>query len=345
MISASHNPMPDNGIKFFDSDGYKLADSAEDAIEASCGKPRARPTGADVGRVCDDSGAVEAYLDYLLKQLPHSLQGLHVVVDCANGAASTLAPELFRRAGATVHAVSAEPTGLNINDGCGSTQPGGLAAEVVGRGADAGIALDGDADRCIAVDASGEIVDGDAILAICALRLQESGLLSGDTVVTTVMTNLGFCQAMQRAGIAVVQTPVGDRYVLEEMRRRGAALGGEQSGHLIFLHQATTGDGLLTALHLLVRMAATSKSLRELAAVMRRLPQVLVNVPTADRERVLAAPAVAAAVRRAEQRLAGAGRVLVRPSGTEPVVRVMVEAPSEAEAAAVAADVAAAFPG
>ena len=336
MLSASHNAMPDNGIKFFDRGGFKLPDEVEDEIEARLGEDWDRPTGGRVGRVYDDYAAAGRYVEYLVACLPQRLDGLRVVVDCAHGAAFSVAPAVYRRAGARVHTLGADPTGLNINDGVGSTYPEQLSRAVRELGADLGIAHDGDADRCIAVDAAGRIVDGDAILAICALGLQEAGRLAKDTVVTTVMTNLGFKQAMARHGIGVVETPVGDRYVLDAMRREGYSLGGEQSGHVVFLDHATTGDGVLTAVQLLGRIAAAGRSLDELASVMTRLPQVLVNVRVADKSKARTSQELADAVAAAEAELGDSGRVLVRASGTEPIVRVMVEAGEEAQAAAVA---------
>lgn len=341
MLSASHNPMPDNGIKFFDRDGMKLADSVEDAIEARMSEPWTRPTGAAVGRVTDAVNLVDRYIDHVLTVVEHRLDGITVVVDCAHGAAWYVAPEALRRAGATVIAVAAEPDGLNINDGVGSTHIAALAKLVLEHGADVGIAHDGDADRCLAVDAFGQIVDGDAILAICAIAMRDAGRLAGDEVVTTVMTNLGFKHAMSEHGIAVRQTSVGDRYVLEAMRECGARLGGEQSGHVIFLDHSTTGDGVVTALSLLSRMAQTGRSLKDLAAVMQRLPQVLLNIRVADNSRLCAAEDVSDVVAAVEAELGNSGRVLVRPSGTEPLVRVMVEAPSQAQADAAAERIAA----
>jgi len=341
MLSASHNPMPDNGIKFFNRDGTKLADEVEDAIEARMTEPWSRPTGAAVGRVRDAFTEVERYVDHLASVATHRLDGLKIVVDCAHGAASYVAPEVLRRAGAEVITIGCSPDGFNINDGVGSTHINALAAEVVRHGADAGIAHDGDADRCLAVCRDGKIVDGDAILAICALALREEGRLAGDEVVTTVMTNLGFKLAMAEHGISVVQTLVGDRYVLEAMRERGTRLGGEQSGHVIFLDHATTGDGVVTALSLLSRVAHLGVPLGELASVMRRLPQVLLNVRVADNRSLEQAAEVWAAVKDAEDELGESGRVLVRASGTEPLVRVMVEAPSEPLAHAAADRIAA----
>ncbi len=328
MLSASHNPMPDNGIKFFARGGNKLDDALENAIEARLNTPWSRPTGAAVGRVRDEPELVESYVAHLVNTLarPVSLDGLKVVVDCANGAAFQAAPAAFEAQGAEVVRIHAAPDGININDNCGSTHMDSLRSTVVGLGADLGIALDGDADRCLAVDATGKTVDGDQILAILALALRDAGQLKNDTVVATVMSNLGFIQAMRAAGIAVEQTRVGDRYVLEAMKAGGFTLGGEQSGHVVMLDHATTGDGTLTALHLMSRMAATGQSLAELASVMHRLPQVLINVPNVDKARADTDPALAAAVAAAAAELGDSGRVLLRPSGTEPLVRVMVEA-------------------
>lgn len=341
MLSASHNPMPDNGIKLFAKGGHKLEDAAEDAIEGRLGQEWDRPTGAAVGRIRNDPGAIDAYRDHLLGTLAHRLDGLKVVVDCANGAASQVAPDLYRRAGAQVIALHADPDGLNINQDCGSTHLEVVARAVRVHGADLGIAHDGDADRCLAVDAQGNAVDGDHILAILAIALRDAGRLPADTVVTTVMANLGFKLAMDQVGIKVVQTAVGDRYVLECMKANDYLLGGEQSGHLVLLEHATTGDGLLTALHLMGRMAQTGDTLDELAGAVRKLPQVLVNVGGVDKARLDTSPQVADALTRAEAALGTRGRVLLRPSGTEPLVRVMVEAPTQQQAQQVAADLAA----
>ncbi|GAA2097936.1 phosphoglucosamine mutase [Microlunatus panaciterrae] len=338
MLSASHNPMPDNGIKFFARGGEKLDDALEDAIEQRLGASWERPTGAAVGRVCDDPALVESYLAHLVSSLaqPTSLEGIKVVVDCANGAAHLTGPGAFGGQGAEVVTIHSDPDGININDNCGSTHLGDLKAAVVEHGADLGIALDGDADRCLAVDANGDVVDGDQILAILALSLKESAQLHGDTVVATVMSNLGFFKAMGEHGIRVAQTKVGDRYVLEEMKAHGYTLGGEQSGHVVMSEFATTGDGVLTALHLMNRMAATGQSLAELAAVMVRLPQVLINVPGVDKTRAASDPTLSGAVADAARELGNGGRVLLRPSGTESLVRVMVEAESAAQAQTVA---------
>jgi len=337
MLSASHNPMPDNGIKLFAAGGLKLDDALEAEIEAAAALGASvRPTGAAIGRVRDSEDAAERYLAHLLSAVPVRLDGLHVVVDCAHGAASAVAPELYLRAGARVTAIGAEPDGLNINDGVGSTHLDGLAKAVVETGADLGIAHDGDADRCLAVDADGQIVDGDQILALCAMALREAGQLRDSAVVATVMSNLGFHHAMRDVGIHVITTNVGDRYVLEVLRAKGLSLGGEQSGHVVFTDAATTGDGLLTALRVMARMVQTGSSLAQLTSSVRRLPQVLVNVTVADKKAVAQAPSVAAAVGEAQAELGDDGRVLLRPSGTEQFVRVMVEATSQALADEIA---------
>jgi phosphoglucosamine mutase len=336
MLSASHNPMPDNGIKFLARGGIKLDDLIEDAIEARMNEEWQRPTGAAVGRVFDDGQGFETYVSHLVRSAPNRFEGLKVVIDCANGAASQTAPEALRRLGAEVITYAAAPDGLNINLNCGSTHLEGLQREVLGHRADVGIALDGDADRCLAVDANGELVDGDQILAILALAMRDSGRLSNDTVVATVMSNLGFVQAMVRERIAVEQTKVGDRYVLEAMKAGGHKLGGEQSGHVILSDHATTGDGTLTAVMLLARVAQTGKALSDLAGAMTRLPQVLVNVKDVDKSRAGTDATVQAAVAEATARLGDTGRVLLRPSGTEPLVRVMVEAESSDTAHEVA---------
>lgn len=341
MLSASHNAMPDNGIKFFARGGRKLADELEDRIESvyaehRTGAPWERPTGAGVGRVTDYEEGFDRYVAHLTGVLPNRLDGLTVVLDEAHGAASRVSPEAFTRAGATVVTIGAEPDGLNINDGCGSTHLDKLRAAVVAHGAHLGIAHDGDADRCLAVDHEGAEVDGDQILAVLALAMREQGTLRGDTVVATVMSNLGFKLAMEREGLTLVQTAVGDRYVLEEMKDKDYALGGEQSGHVIVLDHATTGDGTLTGLLLAARVAGTGRTLKDLASVMERLPQVLVNVPDVDKSRVKTSAELAAAVTDAERELGTTGRVLLRPSGTEPLVRVMVEAADIEQARSVA---------
>ncbi|MFI0980020.1 phosphoglucosamine mutase [Streptomyces sp. NPDC021093] len=341
MLSASHNAMPDNGIKFFARGGHKLADELEARIENVYDQHRSgeawdRPTGAGVGRVTDYDEGFDKYIAHLMGVLPNRLDGLKVVLDEAHGAASRVSPEAFARAGAEIVTIGAEPDGLNINDGYGSTHMERLQAAVVESGADLGIAHDGDADRCLAVDAAGQEVDGDQILAVLALAMREAGQLRKNTVVGTVMSNLGFKLAMEGEGIEVVQTGVGDRYVLESMKEHGYALGGEQSGHVIVLDHATTGDGTLTGLMLAARVAATGRSLADLAGVMSRLPQILINVPDVDKSRVGTSAELAAAVADAERELGATGRVLLRPSGTEPLVRVMVEAADIDQAKAVA---------
>jgi phosphoglucosamine mutase len=335
VISASHNPMPDNGIKFLARGGVKLDDALEREIEALLGQPWDRPVAGDVGRVTPYARSEEEYADHLLRTVDTSLSELKVVVDCANGAASVVGPHTLRAAGADVLAINDDPDGLNINERCGSTHLEAVREAVLAHGADVGFAWDGDADRCLAIDHAGNVVDGDQLMAILAVDLHERGRLAGDTVVVTVMSNLGFVQAMERAGITVQRTAVGDRYVLEAMRDGGFTLGGEQSGHIIMSEYATTGDGILTALQILQRMARTGSSLRDLAAVMTKLPQVLVNVPDVDQGRT-DDPEVIAAVAQEQERLGDSGRILLRPSGTEPLVRVMVEAATADEANAVA---------
>ena len=336
VLSASHNPMPDNGIKLLARGGHKLADDVEDAIEARMNEEWSRPTGAAVGRVTDHAEGAALYVEHLLSTLPNRLDGLRVVVDGANGAASAVGPEALRRAGAEVIEIHTEPDGCNINEDCGSTHLGDLIKAVRSHGADAGVAFDGDADRCLAVDAEGDVVDGDHVLAILGIAMRERGVLAHDTVVATVMANLGFKLALEEAALTVVETGVGDRYVLEAMREGGFVLGGEQSGHVILSEHATTGDGTLTALHLLARVAQTGSSLRELASVVRKLPQVLLNVKGVDKARVDTDEALQAAVAATSAELGRTGRVLLRPSGTEPVVRVMVEAATAEQAEAVA---------
>ncbi|AXI78005.1 phosphoglucosamine mutase [Peterkaempfera bronchialis] len=342
MLSASHNPMPDNGIKFLARGGHKLADEIEDAIEEQYRSHAAdgswqRPTGAAVGRVRSYDEGFDQYIAHLVAVLPNRLDGLRVVIDGAHGAAARISPEAFARAGAeVVHTLGAEPDGLNINDGVGSTHIEKLRTAVLDHRADLGLAHDGDADRCLAVDAGGNEVDGDQILAILAIGMREAGTLRKNTVVGTVMSNLGFKLAMERESIDLVQTAVGDRYVLESMKENGYSLGGEQSGHVILLDHATTGDGTLTGLMLAARVAATKQPLADLASVMTRLPQVLINVKGVDRSRVRSSEELAAAVAAAEAELGSTGRVLLRPSGTEPLVRVMVEAAEAGQAQAVA---------
>jgi phosphoglucosamine mutase len=335
VISASHNPAADNGIKFFGPGGVKLPDATEDAIEARLGaataqaqaQPEAQAQAREFGRVSDARAVHELYLDHLLASLPEQpqppLAGLRVVADCAHGAAYLIAPQALRRAGAEVITIGDDPDGLNINEGCGSTALGALSAAVVEHGADAGIAYDGDADRCLAVDADGQPLDGDQIMTVLATGLKEAGRLSGDAVVVTVMSNQGFHVAMREAGIAVIETPVGDKHVFAAMRDGGYVLGGEQSGHIIMLEHATTGDGVLTSLQLLAAVNRHGVPMAAAAKMMPKYPQVLVNVP-GDASRL--GPQTDAAIRRAEAQLGGDGRVLVRPSGTEPKIRLMIQA-------------------
>jgi len=351
MLSASHNPAPDNGIKFFARGGLKLPDHVEDQIEARMAAQATDAGGpgipaAGFGRVRDAAGEAERYLAHLLSTVGvgssgqggpvRPLRGWRVVVDCAHGAAYALAPRLLTEAGADVIAIGVQPDGININAGCGSTSLGVLQAAVAEHGADAGIAYDGDADRCLAVDATGAVIDGDQILAILALALNETGRLAGGTVVATVMANLGFRLAMTEAGIEVIETPVGDRYLLAAMLDGKYVLGGEQSGHIIMLDHSSTGDGMLTSVQLLATAAARGQSLAELAAVMTRFPQVLVNVHGVSKAKVAASAELAAAVADATTELGETGRVLVRPSGTEPAVRVMVEAVDSGQAHQIA---------
>jgi phosphoglucosamine mutase len=341
MISASHNPMPDNGIKIFGPGGHKLDDAAEDRIEELVhAGPGARPTGAGIGRLVDAEDALDRYLRHVSKAVTTRLDGLTVVVDCAHGAASTAALRAYRAAGADVIALHADPDGLNINDGCGSTHIEALRSAVVSHGADLGLAHDGDADRCLAVDAAGRVVDGDAIMVVLALAMQEAGELASDTLVATVMSNLGLHLAMRAAGIEVRTTGVGDRYVLEELRAGEFSLGGEQSGHIVMPSLGTTGDGIVTGLRLMSRMAQTGSTLAALAEPMKTLPQVLINVQVTDKTTVADAPSVRSAVAEAEAELGDSGRILLRPSGTEQVVRVMVEAADEDTARMLAVRVA-----
>ncbi|MEV5649053.1 phosphoglucosamine mutase [Nocardia sp. NPDC052254] len=354
MISASHNAMPDNGIKIFAAGGHKLDDGVEDRIEELVRtKSFVRPTGAGIGRVLgvsgvdgrvdehyDHAGRHERYVAHLVEATGRDLSGITVVVDCAHGAASDVGPAAYRAAGARVIAINAEPNGLNINEGCGSTHLEQIQAAVVEHGADLGLAHDGDADRCLAVDASGQVVGGDPIMAILALAMHEAGELVDDTLVATVMSNLGLHIALRDAGITVRTTAVGDRYILEELRRGGFALGGEQSGHVVFPRFGTTGDGVLTGLKVMARMAETGRSLADLAGVMTNVPQVLVNVQVADKAAVAAAPEVREAVAEAERLLGDDGRVLLRPSGTEQLIRVMVEATDAHRAKQLADDLA-----
>lgn len=336
MISASHNPAHDNGIKFLAHGGKKLPDEVEYAIEQQMKREPARPIGGGVGRIKRLADAEDRYLLHLVSSLPARLNGLTVVLDCAHGAASGCSPDVFRSAGAKVHVIGAEPNGLNINDGYGSTHLDRLKQTVLEQGADLGIAHDGDADRCLAVDHEGTVVDGDQIMAILAVAMKEAGTLKDDTLVVTVMSNLGLKIAAQKAGITVSETKVGDRYVLQRMVERGFNLGGEQSGHVIMSDYATTGDGLLTGLQLAAQVAHSGKPLKELAAVMTRLPQVLINVGNVDKQGIADSTGVQKAVSEVEARLGETGRVLLRPSGTEPLVRVMVEAADEQTAQAEA---------
>ncbi|GAA2751501.1 phosphoglucosamine mutase [Amnibacterium kyonggiense] len=336
VISASHNPAPDNGIKVLGAGGAKLTDDVEDRIEAAMAAAPLAPTGAEVGRIDRFADAEDRYVVHLLGALPHRLDGLKIVLDCANGAAAGVSPEVFTDAGAQVIVIGNDPDGVNINDGVGSTHLGPLQAAVLEHGADAGIAHDGDADRCLAVDADGNVVDGDQIMAILAIAMKARGVLQRDTLVATVMSNLGLRRAMEREGIHVVTTRVGDRYVLEALGEGGYSLGGEQSGHVILTAHATTGDGLLTGLSVMAEVARTGRTLAELAAAVTIYPQVMINVRDVDRART-DDPDLVAAVAAAELELGDAGRVLLRPSGTEPVVRVMVEAADHDTAESVAA--------
>ncbi|PFG40469.1 phosphoglucosamine mutase [Georgenia soli] len=337
VISASHNAMPDNGIKFFARGGFKLEDAIEDQIQATLDVEWDRPVGADVGRISNDVALADRnYIDHLVAAAGQHLDGVRIAVDCANGAASDIAPLALREAGADVVVINASPDGRNINDACGSTHPEQLQAVTVASEAAFGVAYDGDADRCLAVDHTGALVDGDQIMGLLATAMKETGALVDDTLVVTVMSNLGLLLAMRDAGIRTVQTGVGDRYVLEAMRAGGYTLGGEQSGHIINSHYATTGDGILTSLLLAARVVNTGRSLADLASIVTRMPQVLVNVKGVDKARAADDEGVADAVRRAEATLGDTGRVLLRPSGTEPLVRVMVEAATMDEAEVVA---------
>lgn len=336
MISASHNPMPDNGIKLFQRGGEKLADEVEALVEARIGEPWQRPTGTAVGRVISDDQLVDKYIEHLLSTIDVSLSGLKVVVDCANGASSFTAPAALSRAGAEVIAIANTPDGWNINDGVGSTHLEFLQSAVLKNGADVGIAHDGDADRCLAIDATGAEIDGDVIMAILAKGFKAQGKLKANTIVGTVMSNLGFMHAMAESGIEVVTTAVGDRYVLEAMLQSDFNLGGEQSGHVIMRDYANTGDGLLTALQLLAEVKRSGQTLQELSRVMVRFPQVLINVKNVAKERLSGSNVITDAVKAAERELGSNGRVLLRASGTEPLVRVMVEAQSDAVAQDVA---------
>ena len=341
MISASHNPMPDNGIKLFARGGGKLDDAIEAAIEKRMGEPWERPTGRAVGRIVNDETAAAAYIEHLLSSVSTPLKGLKIVVDCANGAASAVAPVVYEKAGASVIAIHHSPDGWNINDGCGSTHLEDLQAAVVREGADFGIAHDGDSDRCLAVDGTGAVVDGDQIMTILARGFKARGKLKDETIVATVMSNLGFFHAMKNSGIEVVTTAVGDRYVLEQMLAADFSLGGEQSGHLIIREHARTGDGILTALALAQEVASSGKSLAELASAMQRFPQVLINVSGVAKEKLADSTVITDAVAAAEKTLGEDGRVLLRASGTESLIRVMVEASSDNLAQEIASSLAA----
>lgn len=343
MISASHNPMPDNGIKFFSAGGRKLPDAVEDQIEAAMENlSEEGPTGTGIGRILEEApDARQRYLAHLAESMDADLSGIKVVVDAANGAASTVSQFAYEAAGAEVVAIFNKPNSYNINDNCGSTHIDKVQQAVIEHGADLGLAHDGDADRCLAVDAEGNVVDGDQILAILAVSMKEESDLRHNTLVATVMSNLGLKLAMQREGIKMLETKVGDRYVLEELGRGGYSLGGEQSGHVVMTDSATTGDGTLTGLHLMARMAKTSKSLAELAQVMTVLPQVLINVPVSNKAAILTDQGVRDAKESAEEELGDTGRVLLRPSGTEELFRVMVEAEHEEQARKVAGQLAA----
>ena len=337
MISASHNPFQDNGIKFFARGGYKLEDAVEDEIESLLGKVEDLPTGAGVGRVVKgETVADRNYINHLVDSVATDLSGLRIVVDASNGAASNVGPAALRAAGAEVIAINASPDGLNINAGCGSTHPEQLQGYVRSVGADMGVAYDGDADRCLAVDTEGNLVDGDQIMGMLAVGMKADGTLGSDTLVVTVMSNLGLILAMRSHGIRIVQTGVGDRYVLEKMLQGGFTLGGEQSGHVIDTIHATTGDGVLTSLRVAARLKRTGKTLAELASIVTRLPQTLINVKGVDKAAAGTDQAVQDAVAAAEAGLGETGRVLLRPSGTEPLVRVMVEAATQDEADSVA---------
>jgi phosphoglucosamine mutase len=340
MISASHNPAPDNGIKFFAVGGTKLPDIVEDRIEAALSNGKLAPTGVEVGRIRRFADAEDRYVLHLLSTLPNRLDGIHVVLDCAHGAAAGVSPQVFTDAGARVTVIGADPDGLNINDGVGSTHLDNLAKAVIEHGADVGIAHDGDADRCLAVDHLGRVVDGDQIMAILAVSMKKRGLLANNTLVATVMSNLGLKLAMAEHGIELLTTAVGDRYVLEALGEHGLNLGGEQSGHVIMSDYATTGDGILTGLHLLAEMASTGKSLAELSETMTVYPQVMINVRDVDHHRMHDDEVIAAEVKSWQAKLGDSGRILLRPSGTEPMVRVMVEAAEQSTAESVSAELA-----
>ena len=332
MISASHNPVGDNGIKFFGPDGFKLLDSQEDEIEALIDSDEdtvPRPTGSDLGIVSDYFEGCQKYLQYLKQTIDEDFSGLHIALDCAHGATSSLAAHLFADLEADISTIGTNPTGTNINDGVGSTHPETLAEFVKEKNADVGFAFDGDGDRLIAIDEHGQIVDGDQIMFICAKFMKDQKRLRHDTVVSTVMSNLGFHKGMEQVGVTSLQTKVGDRYVMEEMRKEGYNLGGEQSGHIIFLDHITTGDGMLSALQLANIMQVTNKPLSELAGEMKKYPQSLVNVKVTDKTKVDSNESIQETIQQVESDMNGEGRILVRPSGTEPLVRVMAEAPTK----------------
>ncbi|MBS3681275.1 phosphoglucosamine mutase [Ornithinibacillus massiliensis] len=333
MISASHNPVEDNGIKFFGPDGFKLLDEQEEEIEKLLDEEDTlpRPVGADVGVVADYFEAGHKYLSFLKESIDNDFVGLQIALDCAHGATSSLATHLFADLEADIYTIGASPDGLNINAGVGSTHPETLQAFVKEKGADIGLAFDGDGDRLIAVDEKGNIVDGDQIMFICGKYMKEKGFLRHNTIVSTVMSNIGFYKALEEHGMSSEKTAVGDRYVMEEMRKGGYNLGGEQSGHIIFLDYSTTGDGLLSAIQLVNVMKETGKPLSELASEMTIYPQVLKNVRVTDKEKALNDPTIKQEIEKVEEALGNNGRVLVRPSGTEPLVRVMVEAPTKEE--------------
>ena len=341
MVSASHNPAPDNGIKFFSFGGTKLPDEVEDRIESAMAKQALSPTGAGVGRIKRFADAEDRYVMHLLSTLDRDLTGLHVVLDCAHGAASGISPRVFRDAGATVTVIGDDPDGLNINKGYGSTHLENLQTTVLSVGADFGIAHDGDADRALAIDHTGRIIDGDHIMAILALGMKEEGTLASHTLVATVMSNLGLRKAMAQHGITLIESAVGDRYVLEDLATSGASLGGEQSGHIILTEHSTTGDGILTGIQLAREVVRTGKTLADLADVMDVYPQVLINVSGVDRSRLADDAQVNEAIAAAEAELGDTGRVLLRPSGTEALIRVMVEAADESTATRVAESLAA----
>lgn len=340
VISASHNPSEYNGIKFFGPDGFKLADSTEDEIEAVMGSIDDLPTGPSIGTVKENKRAADIYIEHLINTISGSLEGFKVAIDCGHGAAYYVSPTVFRQLGAKVMAVNTKPNGVNINLGCGSTHIGYVREIVTSHDVDIGFAHDGDADRVIAVDENGEVIDGDYIMAICAAHLKERGMLPKNTLISTVMANLGFDIAMKKYGIQIVKTKVGDRYVLEEMLKQGVAVGGEQSGHIIFLNHNTTGDGIITALQIASVMMETGKRLSELKKIMEKLPQVLVNVKVKKTDGWEDIPLIRESIAKAEAELKNKGRILVRSSGTEPLIRVMVESDTSGSASFIANSVA-----